>query len=117
MLSPYVVVVLFVALISGIETFGQGMIKYANSHKAPRMALFGLLSYVAICFILYNLYSYENMAIINAWWNIITSITITLSGVFLFGEKLKHADIIGIIMVIIGALFLSADDMGLVSST
>lgn len=107
-------IVLYVVLISIIETFGQGSIKYANLHGLPYVTLIGVLSYAVISFILYHLYSHENMAIINAWWNIVTSITVTLSGIFIFKETLKHSEIIGIIMIIAGACFLSANDLGIV---
>ena len=109
-----VFIVLYVVLISIIETVGQGSIKYANSHGLPYITLIGVISYVIISLILYHLYSHENMAIINAWWNIITSITVTLSGIFIFKETLRHSEIIGIIMIIAGACFLSADDLGIV---
>ena len=103
----------FVSLISAIETFGQGAIKYANTHKIPTVALLGTACYMMISYILYRSFSFENMAIVNAWWNIVTSITITLSGIFLFGEQLKNTDLIGIVFIVLGAGFLSAKDLGL----
>ena len=96
-----------------METLAQGAIKYANQNKIPYYVLIGVGFYAIICLVLYKLYSHESMALVNAWWNIITSVTVTLSGIFIFNETLKHTDIVGIIMVIVGAFFLSADDLGL----
>lgn len=103
----------FVSLISGIETLGQSSIKYANVHQLPVVAVIGMVCYMLISYILYRSFSYENMAIVNAWWNIITSVTVTLSGIFIFGETLKNTQLIGICLMLLGAGFLSAYDLGI----
>ena len=102
---------MFVCIISVIETFAQGIMKYASKQGLSYLMLCGTVAYVTISFILYHLYSYENMAVINAWWNIVTSVTVTISGIWLFHERLKGADILGIMMVIMGAFFLSVDEL------
>ena len=104
-----------IGCISALETSAQSCIKYAYEHPTMRyIGLLGPLIYSFICYVLYRLYSYEGMALVNAWWNIVTSISVTLTGIFLFGETLKGYDIAGLALVILGSVFLSLEELGII---
>ncbi len=77
------------------------------------VGLLAPVTYSVVCYVLYRLYEFESMALINSWWNIITSLTVALTGVFLFGESLKSYDIVGLAFVILGSFFLSIEDLGI----
>lgn len=114
MISPKLLKIIFyVGMISALETFGQGAVKYAHTSKTPLVALAGSLSYVMITGVLYYLFNFESMAVVNGWWNIITSVTVTLSGVLLFGETLRSFDYLGLAMIVVGGFFLGINDLGL----
>lgn len=105
------VIAAYILLIATLETMGQASIKYAFEHKRPLFAIGGPLMYCAICYILYTLYNFESMAIVNGWWNIATSISVTLSAIFIFGETLKKTDYFGLCMILLGAVFLNIDKL------
>lgn len=50
--------------------------------------------------------SFERMGIFNILWNAISSILVTLTGIYLFDEKLTRNDYIGIILCISGVIIL-----------
>jgi len=104
-------VVSIVGVISALETASQAAIKTAFMRK-NNMWILGLVGYTIICTFLYHAYNFESMSLVNAWWNIITSLSVTLAGVFIFGEKLRHTDVLGIVMILSGATFLSLQEMG-----
>jgi multidrug transporter EmrE-like cation transporter len=102
-----------IGLISALETCAQGFLKYAFNNPATKyVGLLAPVVYSIICYALYRLYQFESMALINSWWNIITSLTVSLTGVFIFGETLKGFDILGLAFVIVGSFFLSIEDLG-----
>jgi drug/metabolite transporter (DMT)-like permease len=106
-----IVCILFISL---LETFGQGLIKSAHDHRhAPVVVYIGLALavYAIIVLVLYYTFGYQSMAIVNAWWNIMTSITVTLSGLLIFHEHLAGTEMIGVIMVLLGSFFLSYNNL------
>jgi drug/metabolite transporter (DMT)-like permease len=101
-----------IGLMSLIETMSQSAVKYAYLYPSVKyIGLLGPIGYTIICYLLYYMYSYESMALINTWGNIVTTTTITIAGVVFFGESLKGYDLIGIASVIMGAIFLSINKL------
>jgi multidrug transporter EmrE-like cation transporter len=100
-----------------METVAQGFIKYAFDHKQIYFALGGPVMYTIICGMLYYLYNFERMALLNGWWNIATSISVTLYSIFILGESLKKTETFGLSLVLLGAGFLNLDKLGLNKGT
>ena len=105
-------VVSIVGVISALETISQSAIKTSFIQK-NHLWIVGLVGYAIVCAFLYHAYNFESMSLVNAWWNIITSLSVTLAGVFIFGEKLRGTDMLGIAMILTGATFLSIQEMGI----
>jgi len=53
---------------------------------------------------------YEGMAVMNLLWNVLSSVTVSLIGIWYFKEKLTAAKTIGVILSIFAIFLLSLDD-------
>jgi len=103
MIGPTLGILIVVVIL--LETLSQFMVRmyYENKDKIY-LAFIAWAIYLAIVFILTMLYDYSKFAIANALWDAGTIIAISLVGYFYFGEPLNIGEIIGICLVIAGAL-------------
>jgi len=88
-----------------METLAQFMVRlyYENKHKLFLVFIAWLL-YLGVIFILVMMYDYSKLSIANALWDSGTIITLSLVGWLYFGEPLNTGEMVGIALVIAGAI-------------
>ncbi len=101
------IIPLLIIFMAVLETAGQSCIRYAHLFKRPIIGIAAPFIYTIICYILYKLYSMENMAVVNGWWNVATSIGVFVTSTVVFADTIHKTDYLGISMVLVGALFLN----------
>lgn len=105
MLSDSAIVLLLVVLIAISEACGQAALK--KCHIESRWEFFGIavLFYITVCALLFKVYSYKEMSIVNILWSGLSVLLMVTLGVTVFHEKLAMWDIIGICFIAIGMFF------------
>lgn len=103
MLSPTLIGLVVSAII--LESLSQFMARlyYENKHKLF-LAFIAWTLYLGVVFILVMMYDYSKIAIANALWDSGTIISLSLIGWLYFGEPLNTGEIIGMALVIAGAI-------------
>jgi uncharacterized membrane protein len=102
-------IILFVALIMTInDIFSFSITKTIYKDKKPIywLLLPSILYACQIPLFFYGL-SFSGMAILNVIWNLLSSILVTMIGIFYFKENISHIKFVGILLGLI-SLFLIA---------
>lgn len=88
-----------------LETFSQFLARtyYDNRKKYYYFALAFLIYFPVLVLLVYS-YNFASFAIANALWDSGTIIAMALIGWLYFGEPLKNGEIIGVSLVVAGAL-------------
>ena len=106
---------LLVLLISviAIETLVQFLARmyYENKNKLY-LAFTAWSMYLGVIFILVSMYDYDKLGLINALWDSGTIVTLALVGYFYFGETFNTGEIVGLCLVVIGALTMGISSTG-----
>lgn len=104
-LNPTVFAYIFGIILT--ETASQFCVKqyYDNQNKWP-LFLIAWLLYALVLFFLYKSYSYTNFALTNALWDSGTIIAMALVGYFYYKDKFNTGEIVGMTLVITGAILL-----------
>ena len=103
MIGPTLVALVVSAII--LETLSQFMARLYYENKSKLfLAFIGWALYLGVIFILVLMYDYSKIAIANALWDSGTIITLSLVGWLYFGEPLNTGELIGISLVVAGAL-------------
>jgi len=104
MLSPTLIAIIIAVAI--LDTLAQFLVRIYYEHKTGKFYLVFLawLMYLGTVFSLVLAYDYSKLAIANAVWDSITIIALALIGYFYFGEPLGTGEIVGIGLVIAGAI-------------
>ena len=93
-----------------LETTSQYLSKtfYDSGKKKSKIwyMVIAFLLYAPILYLLIRTYSYSQFAISNAFWDSGTIIATTLVGFFVFGETFLWQEILGLGLVITGAVLL-----------
>lgn len=103
MIGPTLVMLIISAI--ALETLSQFMARlyYENKHKLF-LAFLAWALYLGVVFILVMMYDYSKIAIANALWDSGTIISLSLIGWLYFGEPLNIGEMVGIALVIAGAI-------------
>lgn len=100
----------FILLIAILETIGMSIIE-DSANKKNNYFIIGLVFYMIVGIVLYNILKVGNLAITNALWNATTVILVTLVGVFYFKEKLSNYQYIGLLFAIFAIIFMEMDTL------
>lgn len=103
MIGPTLIALIISAI--ALETLSQFMARlyYENKNKLY-LAFIAWALYLGVVFTLVSMYDYSKIAIANSLWDSGTIITLSLVGWLYFGEPLSTGEIIGICLVIAGAI-------------
>ena len=98
--------VLNVLVVSFFETVGQVFVKtyYEENDKKLYLFFLGWLMYLGVVYFLLRAYDDGNFAITNAFWNALTTVSISLIGIFYYKENLTKAEMVGIGLIVLGFL-------------
>ena len=105
--------VFLLLLIILCESSAQTLLEKANlitnqqDHKKNLFVISGIILYAIVGFIYHTLLNSKlSLAIVNALWQASTIIVMTLISIFYFKQKIHSHQIIGIVIVTIGCLFI-----------
>ena len=104
MISTYMIIILYVLVIVGLETCAMSCFK--NSLKDWRFFLFGVLLYIGVGLVLVQTFKLTGLAFTNALWSGLSVMATTTIGVLYFKEVLHLHDYIAIAMIGGGVLIL-----------
>ena len=104
MISTYMIIILYVLVIVGLETCAMSCFK--NSLKDWRFFLFGVLLYIGVGLVLVQTFKLTGLAFTNALWSGLSVMATTTIGVLYFKEVLHLHDYIAIAMIGSGVLIL-----------
>jgi len=107
MLAP----ITYASTMAAIDIVSLALVKQYSLGKTSILAII-----VAVCIyalqpivFVYAL-EYEGMAVMNLLWNVLSSVTVSLIGLWYFKEKLTAAKTVGVILSIFAIFLLSFDD-------
>jgi multidrug transporter EmrE-like cation transporter len=98
-----------VPLIMGIILFegcAQYCVKRGNVERNLYYCLLAVLFYTCVITLLYYVYDYGAMGVVNALWSGFSILSIIMIGVLIYHETINYWDYIGIIFIIIGIFFI-----------
>jgi len=107
MLGP----ITYASIMAAIDIVSLALVKQYSLGKTSILAMI-----IAIC--IYSLQpilfvyalQFEGMAVMNLLWNVLSSVTVSLVGIWYFKEKLTVAKTLGAILSVIAIFLLSFDD-------
>ena len=88
-----------------------GMVKMVHSGSLPIIGLVGaVLIYSIQPLFFYRSLDFQGMAVMNLLWNVISSILVTIVGIFYFKEDLTNTKLIGAFFSILAITLLNMDE-------
>lgn len=95
---------LFIAIlcVAIFEAFGQSSMALARKSGTTTWLFVGIACYCVVAYGLYVAYKWKTVGIVNALWSSISILLMLVIGYFVFEERLKLYQWIGIVMIIIG---------------
>ncbi|XWV26910.1 hypothetical protein QJ857_gp0140 [Tupanvirus soda lake] len=103
------IIIIVLILLSIIEIFVFVSLKQYNETKRNFYFISAIIFYVLIAYLLVYSFNYEHMAIVNAFWNGISIISISLIGYYFFQEALTINEITAMILVVIAIIIVAID--------
>lgn len=103
-----IILILFAAILEGTSAWA---IKKAYIEQEKKYLLMSFILFVGIIYIFYRLYHLEKISVINSYYSAFSLIIITALGIFLFKEQLSKCEMVGIILVFLGIIMISIDEL------
>lgn len=101
------VILLWFAILILVEMSAMYSIKYSTLHDDKMWMWIGIFCYAAVGFCLYHIVEIDrSIGMTNVVWNIASTMYGLLIGVLLFSETISHSQTIGIILGILGLMFI-----------
>lgn len=95
-----------IASLTALSTVGDISLKYYSLGNHPNGFILGLGCYTGIVMLQGKYLGREGVAYTNNMWNVGTSIIETAAGIYL-GEEMTNLNLFGVVLIIIGAMFLN----------
>ena len=84
---------------SFVDVVSFGILKGVHlGWLAPFFTAIPILIYTLQPVIFLQSLNYEGIAIMNILWNLLSSVFVTLEGIYIFNEKITHTKMLGIIL-------------------
>ena len=101
--------IFYLILLVTIELLSVSSIKYWADHKNKPLFLYlGLGGYLLVGIIFaYVLYVHADMTIVNAMWQVLNIILVSIVGIIVFKEKLSTVHYIGLLLAVIATILLA----------
>ena len=97
--------VFIILFIVAAESAGQYCIRVCKNEQKWHFFILGLLMYSLVCAGLYVSYGFRSMGIINVLWSCLSIVSILLIGIIFFHDTVNINDIIGILFILVGFIF------------
>ena len=104
----YVLCIIILLVI--IEAIAMSIIEY-SANKKNNFYIIGLLLYILVGYVLYNILIHKQLATTNSLWNVLSIILVTCIGVFYFKEELSNYGKIGILFAILSVIFIEFENL------
>lgn len=97
-----------IVLISFTELIAQSSTKqfYISNRKNYIYYILSIICYALIIYLLTLSYEHKGMGTTNIIWSGMSILIILLTGIFIYNEKPKDNDILGMILIILGITFI-----------
>jgi multidrug transporter EmrE-like cation transporter len=101
----------YTSVMAGIDIVSLSLVKQYSLGKTTFIIMIIAIVIYALQPILF-LYAlqFEGMAVVNLLWNLLSSVTVSLVGIWYFKEKLTPAKTVGAILSVIAIFLLSFDN-------
>lgn len=101
--------IFYLILLVTIELLSVSSIKYWADHKNKPLFLYlGLGGYLLVGIIFaYVLYVHADMTIVNAMWQVLNIILVSIVGIIVFKEKLNTVHYIGLLFAVVATILLA----------
>ena len=110
MQDKYIFILYWITILILFENTALYFIKKESlKHKSNYIKYACLIYGLIIPFILLKLLKYEGIGLVNFFWNILSTISGILIGIYLFNEKINNKQIIGIIISLTGLYLILLD--------
>lgn len=93
-----------------VLTLGITKVINENPNRFFRWILIPTLLYAIQPWIFLSSLRFETLTVMNLLWDMISNIFVTLTGLFVFGEKLGPYKTIGVLLSFVAIAFLSIED-------
>lgn len=104
--------IILITLLVILELLSVSSLKYWSVRKNNTFLILGILGYLAVgCFFAYILHTHSNMTIINALWQVLNIILVSIVGILIYKEKLSVIQYIGMIFAIIATVIFSISEV------
>lgn len=104
-LKNKILLVFVIMFIVAAESTGQYCIRKCKTEQKWHFFLLGVIMYAIVCLGLYISYGFRTMGIINLLWSCLSIVSILLVGVIFFHDTVDINDIIGILFIFLGFIF------------
>jgi multidrug transporter EmrE-like cation transporter len=109
-LSNFQYAIIFASILTALETTGQSLLrKYYLQKEKQKNFIYPLVTWIiyGLCIgTLYMSYSHASEGVMEVLWNAGTTIIIPITGLIMFGEKIKLQGWFGILLTLIGSTML-----------
>lgn len=111
MQDKYIFILYWITVLILFENTALYFIKKESiKHKSNYIKYACLIYGLIIPFILLKLLNYEGIGLVNFFWNIFSTISGILIGIYLFNERINNKQIIGIIISLTGLYLILLDN-------
>jgi multidrug transporter EmrE-like cation transporter len=69
-----------------------------------------LVLYIAQPLLFFRSLSFESMAVMNIIWDLLSDVLVTISGIYIFKEKINQSKFIGILLAIVSMYLLTHEE-------
>jgi small multidrug resistance pump len=91
------------------EAFAQSSVKRYHTNRYYLDFILAVLGYTVVCYFLTKAYSFNQMGTVNAMWSALSVISISIVGYMLFKETYSRNEIIGMLLIVSGLVFINLD--------
>ena len=100
----------YATFMAAIDIVSLSLLKMVHNGTFPFYGIFlSVLIYATQPLFFYSALSFEGMAVMNLLWNVISSFTVTMIGVFYFKERLTRTKMIGAALSILAIGLLGSE--------
>ncbi len=111
MKEKYILILYWLTILVIFENTALYFIKKESIENKNKYIIYSCLIYgLIIPFLLLKTLKYEGIGLVNFFWNIFSTISGFLIGIYLFGEKITNKQMIGIIVSITGLYLILMND-------
>jgi multidrug transporter EmrE-like cation transporter len=68
-----------------------------------------LILYMAQPFLFFSALNVESMAVMNIMWDLLSDVLVTLSGIYIFKEKISNSKLLGILLAMVSMYLLTSE--------